>query len=226
MVARLGLVGLTKTATALAAGTISCSNSRRFAPTSKVNVVAPVRLAPGRFKLATNPSWTGSPATKKTIGVVVVAALAASAEGVVVATMTATWRRTRSAVKAGSRSFRPSAQRYSIVTFWPSVKPATFRPRRNARNRSAYRSGVSLPTKPTTGVAGCARGASGNAVAAPKPSVTNSLRLTQPLPNARIGLSLVRHPQAEQPPWSRTAIIGQLSSSLQGLIYREGNSVT
>ena len=58
----------------------------------------------------------------KTIGIVVVAALAASAEGMPpVVTITATWRRTRSAASAGSRSYRPSAQRYSIATFWPST---------------------------------------------------------------------------------------------------------
>jgi hypothetical protein len=57
----------------------------------------------------------------KMIGIVVVAALAPS-----VATMlpgvaiTATCRRTRSAIKAGRASSRPSSQWYSIVTFWPS----------------------------------------------------------------------------------------------------------
>src|SRR5262249_49341455 len=34
---------------------------------------------------------------------------------------TETWRRTRSAACVGNRSYRPSAQRYSIVTFWPSM---------------------------------------------------------------------------------------------------------
>ena len=39
----------------------------------------PVRLPPGRARLATRPSLTGSSATLKTIGIVVVAALAANA---------------------------------------------------------------------------------------------------------------------------------------------------
>ena len=39
----------------------------------------PVRLPPGRARLATSPSSTGSSPTMKTIGIVVVAALAASA---------------------------------------------------------------------------------------------------------------------------------------------------
>ena len=63
----------------VAVGTISCSNSSHFGPTSKVNVVMPVRLPPGRFRLATSPSATGSPPTKKTIGIVVVAAFAVPA---------------------------------------------------------------------------------------------------------------------------------------------------
>ena len=40
----------------------------------------PVRLPPGRARLATRPSLTGSSATTKTMGIVVVAALAANAE--------------------------------------------------------------------------------------------------------------------------------------------------
>jgi hypothetical protein len=40
----------------------------------------PVTLPPGRLKLATRPASTGSPPAVKTIGIVVVAALAADAE--------------------------------------------------------------------------------------------------------------------------------------------------
>src|SRR5262245_44729049 len=50
------------------------------------------------------------------------AALAASAAAVLTGvTMTATWRRTRSAAIDASRSLWPSAHRYSIATFWPST---------------------------------------------------------------------------------------------------------
>ena len=45
------------------------------------NVVTPVRLPPGRFRLATSPSATGSTAVTKTIGMVLVAAFAANAPG-------------------------------------------------------------------------------------------------------------------------------------------------
>ena len=50
-------------------------------------------------------------------------------------TITATGRRTRSAASAGNRSSLASAERYSIATFWPSTKPASFKPCRNAVTR-------------------------------------------------------------------------------------------
>ena len=49
-------------------------------PPTPVKKLMPVRLPPGRARLATRPSLTGSSATAKTMGIVVVAALAASAE--------------------------------------------------------------------------------------------------------------------------------------------------
>src|SRR5262249_46540241 len=50
-------------------------------------------------------------------------------------TITATWRCARSAASAGSRSSLFSAERKSIATLWPSMKPASFRPSRNADTR-------------------------------------------------------------------------------------------
>src|SRR5262249_17357197 len=47
-------------------------------------------------------------------------------------TIPLTCRRTRSAASASSRSYCPSAQRYSTATFWPSIKPDSFRPSWNA----------------------------------------------------------------------------------------------
>ena len=55
-----------------------------------VRLVTPVTLPPGRLRLATRPSRTGSEPSSKTIGMVVVAAFAASAAGVLVAAITAT----------------------------------------------------------------------------------------------------------------------------------------
>src|SRR6516225_12321782 len=77
-----GLLGLTSRATVIAVGTSACSSSSRFDPTCAVKLVTPVRLPPGRARLATSPIATGSPPTKNTIGIVVVAALAASVAGV------------------------------------------------------------------------------------------------------------------------------------------------
>ena len=65
----------------VAVGTSSCSSSSRFGASSAFNMLTPVRLPPGRFRLATRPSLTGSKPTTNTIGMVVVAALAATAAG-------------------------------------------------------------------------------------------------------------------------------------------------
>ena len=96
----------------VAVGTNSCSSSNRFGPTSTFKLVTPVRLPPGRFTLVTSPTSTGSTAIAKTIGIVAVAAFAASAEGVPpAATITVTCRRTRSAARVASSivsGFRPT----------------------------------------------------------------------------------------------------------------------
>ena len=81
----------------------------------------PVTLPPGRAKLATSPASTGSVALTMTIGIVVVARLAASAGAWEEATITSTLCRTRSAASSARRSRRPSAQRYSMTTFLPST---------------------------------------------------------------------------------------------------------
>src|SRR5262249_16447113 len=73
-------------------------------PISTPSTVTPVRLPPGRLRLAISFISTGSTLVKKTIGIVVVAALAGSAAGVF-ATITATCRRTKSAANTGSRSY-------------------------------------------------------------------------------------------------------------------------
>src|SRR5262245_39224501 len=53
-------------------------------------LVTPVTLPPGRLRLATSPNSTESAPPSNTIGIVVVAALAASAAGMLVAAITAT----------------------------------------------------------------------------------------------------------------------------------------
>ena len=120
------------------------------------------------------------------MGIVVVAVLAAKAEGVAaVAAITATFRRTSSAASAVSRSNRPSAQRYSIATFSPSTWPVSLRPCRNAPRRSARVSDDVGWRNPITGIAGCARADIGHAAAVPPSSVMNSRRFHSITSSAR-----------------------------------------
>src|SRR5262249_47826471 len=71
------LAGLRSTATRTALGTKSCRSRGRFAASPALKKLIPVTLPPGRARLATRPSLTGSSPMPKTIGVVAVAALAA-----------------------------------------------------------------------------------------------------------------------------------------------------
>src|SRR5262249_15109231 len=104
VVSLAGSDGLIRRAMRLAAGTISRSNCMRLATSSLEKKLTPVALPPGRLRLATKPSLTGSPATPNTIGIVVVAALAASPAAVVPGVaITLTCRRTRSATSSGKR---------------------------------------------------------------------------------------------------------------------------
>src|SRR6516165_6444629 len=84
-VSALGLVELASTTIMLAVGTIVWSSSSRFETTSTFNVTAPVTLPPGRLRLATRPSSTGSLLVVKTMGIVVVAFIAMTFAGVLVA---------------------------------------------------------------------------------------------------------------------------------------------
>jgi hypothetical protein len=87
-------------------GTRSCSS--RFGARSVDNRVVPVRLPPGRFRLATRPSWTGSPPISKTMRIVVPIAFAASPDGSPpVAASTLTGRAASSAANFGKRSYWP-----------------------------------------------------------------------------------------------------------------------
>src|SRR5215510_12364441 len=78
------------------------SSSSRFVTDALERKLTPVVLPPGRLRLATRPLMTGSLPVTNTIGTVVVAALAASAEGVF-PTIRATCWRTKSATRAGNR---------------------------------------------------------------------------------------------------------------------------
>src|SRR5882757_6923823 len=122
------------------------------------------------------------------IGIVAVAALAASVAGVLPGVaITATCRRTRSATSAGRRSYWPSSHWYSTVTFRPSMEPVSLRPLRNAAALRALASADPSRINPTAGSAGCcARAAIGHVAAAPPSSLINSRRLMCP-PSGRDG---------------------------------------
>jgi len=100
----VGPVGFIRWATMTTFGTNSRSSSNRFATTGAARKLTPVTLPAGWLRLATSPSRTGSSPVANTIGMVVVAAFAASAAALPAAMITAACRRTRSAANAGSRS--------------------------------------------------------------------------------------------------------------------------
>src|SRR5262245_2031613 len=86
VVSALGpLAGLTSTATRVALGTSSCSRPSRLDTSSWEKKLMPVALPPGRERLVTRPSLTGSSGTANTMGIVVVALPAANEAGAPVA---------------------------------------------------------------------------------------------------------------------------------------------
>src|SRR5262249_9068837 len=115
-VSAFGLVGLMSSAMMVAIGTRSCSSASRFGPTSTPKLDTPVRLPPGRLRLATSPAWTASAATLKTIGIVEVAALASRTAGPF-AKITATPGRAKAAAQVG---------RHNRQSFIVSLGPAVF----------------------------------------------------------------------------------------------------
>src|SRR5262249_13179535 len=74
--ARAGLVGSTSTAKIVALGSNSCNSSSRFGPNSAFKLVTPVRLPPGRFRLATSPTLARVAPTPKDDGILPIPPLA------------------------------------------------------------------------------------------------------------------------------------------------------
>ena len=102
---------LAYTATRVIFGTSAFSSSRRLGASSVVALVRPVTLPPGRARLAASPLSTGSATAAITIGISLVAALAARVAGVPRVTIKSTLLRTSSAASSAKRSVRPSAER-------------------------------------------------------------------------------------------------------------------
>ena len=106
-------------------------------------------LPPGRARLGTKPTPTGSPGLAITMGTVVVTFLAANADGVSVATIKSTLRRTRSVANSSRRlGPLPSAKRYSMAMFFPSVHPSLLSSCRNAFTRTELPEAVLPSRKP------------------------------------------------------------------------------
>src|SRR5262245_33832161 len=82
------------------------------------------------------------------MGMVVVAFFAANVCGVPETTIRSTFKRTRSAASSGTRSGFCSANRYSMVMFFPSIHPSLSSSCRNASRRTALPEAVLASRKP------------------------------------------------------------------------------
>jgi hypothetical protein len=98
----VGFAVLIRKPMTVALGTSSRSNSNRFAARVVTRKDTPVILPPGRLRLETRPSSTGSAPVANTIGMLAVAALAATASAGPNVRMTATESATSAAANAGS----------------------------------------------------------------------------------------------------------------------------
>src|SRR5271166_1077880 len=76
------LSGSRMTATRLLPGAVSLSNSSHLPPIGCSKLAKPVTLPPGRARLATKPSLTGSDTCTNTIGTECVSRLSATSDGV------------------------------------------------------------------------------------------------------------------------------------------------
>ena len=151
-------------------GMSSRNSSSRLVAVSSCCIDRPVALPPGRARLATRPTATGSLAAANTIGMSEVACFAASTGVCPEVMITSTFSRTNSAAISAKRSARPSAQRTSIATLRPSIQPSLRRRCTKAVMRWLSAAAVLAPRKPMVAVLPgcCARAASGHAAAPPK----------------------------------------------------------
>src|SRR5262245_53836920 len=133
-------------------GIASLSISSLLVLSSGDKLASPVILPPGRARLLIKPPPTGSVDPAITIGMVLVAPFAANGVGPPATTIRSTFRRTRSAPSSGSRSSFCSANRYSMVMFFPSIHPSLLISCRNASKRTAIPEAVLLSRKPMRGI--------------------------------------------------------------------------
>ena len=114
---RPGSCGFHSNATRESFGMVSLSNSSRLPANTGAMVVNPVTFPPGRARLSTNPAETGSDRLKQTMGIVLVAFLAARASLTPGVTITSTLRRTSSSAKPGAGpAYRPRTETQKLCS--------------------------------------------------------------------------------------------------------------
>jgi len=131
---------------------VSLSISSLLVFSSGVKLAFPVTLPPGCARLATKPEPTGSTEAVITMGMVLVAFFAANGVSPPETTIRSTLRRTRSAASSDTRSGPLfSADRYSMVRFFPSIHPSLRISCQNASHRTALPEAVLGSRKPMRG---------------------------------------------------------------------------
>src|SRR5215204_2687853 len=118
-----GLPKLAKTATRFTAGKLSLRASNRFSLRIQLSRLSPVRLPPGRARLATMPVATASPLGANTMGIAPAARRAARVAAFPTVTIKSGFCATRAAAASSSRAGSPSADLASITILvfrtWP-----------------------------------------------------------------------------------------------------------
>ena len=151
-----GLSGFTSMATVSAFGTSSRSSSSRFAISGEVKNVTPVIFPPGQSSSATSPGVMGSPPIAHTIGIVVVAALAANAAGVPLNGGDCRHLTAHQVGRQCRQTFVVSISKaYSIATVLPATWPVSVRPRWNGVTMRARSLALRLLRNPTAGIVRC-----------------------------------------------------------------------
>ena len=178
-----------KTAIRARRGTNARSNSSRFASESRVCLLRPVTLPPGRDRLPTISSRSATETIRT--GRVRVARFNANAAGEPNATMRSTFSPTSSAAKAGKRSPRPSADRYSIRRFRPSTYPNSRTPARRAARSAAFSSADADSNIPTRQILASCRAIAGKRVVSQTPE-THATNVRRSITNSRVDKSGAR----------------------------------
>ena len=117
-------------------GTVSLSISSLLVFSSGVKLSFPVTFRPGRARLSTKPKPTRSPAFVTTMGMVVVALLPAKRQSFLRLQLDQPLAAPSRPQAQGIGACFPSAYRYSIVIFFPSVHPSLLNSCRNALHES------------------------------------------------------------------------------------------